>query len=84
MDELLCLLCKPGERQKKKSQEICSTDGPSLDVFVICKFKEIILACFLPLRDTVRQDAKLSKCIEQKRMTQIKSITLCSANILKI
>lgn len=39
-------------------QETCSTYGPSLDVFVICKFKEIILACFLPLRDTVRQDAK--------------------------
>jgi hypothetical protein len=34
-------------------QEICSTYGLSADVFVICKFKEIILACFLPLRDTV-------------------------------
>lgn len=65
-------------------QEMCSTYGPSLDVFVICKFKEIILACFLPLRDTVRQDAKRSKLTEQKRMVQIKTITLYSDKILKI
>lgn len=92
MDVLLWLLYKPEERQKKKTteantpvpQEMCSTYGPSLDVFVIRKFKEIILACFLPLRDTVRQDAKPSKRTEQKRMPQIKSMTLCSARILKI
>lgn len=91
MDVLLCLRYKPEEKQKKISeannpvpQEMCSTCGPSLDVFVIGKFKEIILACFLPLRDTVRQDAKRSKLIEQKRMMQIKSITLQLAKIIKI
>lgn len=35
-------------------QEICSTYRPSVDVFVICKFKEIILACSLPVTDAVR------------------------------
>lgn len=91
MDILLCLLYKTEGRKKKITeannpvpQEMCSTYGPSLDVFVICKFKEIILACFLPLRDTVRQDAKRSKLTEQKRMVQIKTITLYSDKILKI
>lgn len=65
-------------------QNMCSTYGPSLDVFVISKFKEIILACFLPLRDTVRQDAKRFKLIKQKKMMQIKTITLYFAKILKI
>lgn len=32
-------------------QEMCSTYEPSVDVFVICKFKEIILACSLPVAD---------------------------------